>query len=769
MKAVILAGGEGARLRPLTLGRPKALFPLFEGTILSHCLEGLRRSGITDVTLALGYQAGQIEEWCAGHALEGMSLHFHRETQPLGAAGAVHALLSELGSEDFLVLPGDVVWDFDLKELVACHQAGRYAATAALCRREDLPEYASRTGHMERHPKKAAWEQSPLRTVNTGIYMLTRRAMEFLPAEGRRDFIHDLFPALMARGEAVGSYVIHGYWRDIDSPERYLDCAAELLSGKGGAVPPAPRLAPGIWSQIPIPAGVQVVPPCWFAEGVTLGEGSLVGPHVALGRGVAVGRRALVQRSVLMEGARVGDRATLYGSILAPGAVAGRGSVLNEGSVLADRARAGEDSILAERVAVWPGRETPPGVSLTVSLSSEREKTGLRFGDGGVLRGTVGEELTPESFTTLGVILGAEGKAALGWAGGDGAAMLARALGAGLSAGGGAVLAHDGCCPAAGAWLGEYYAVPASLFVEQSGSRIFLHWFDSRGLPPGPERISQVEQQLNACGGVRVEAGRVGQWDRLTGINAAYAADAARRVCGGISNAPVTLSVPGEGAWDQTLAALLERTGCRVLRHMAAGVPAFASAHGGFWLETWQEDGAPVDSGRLLALTALLELEKGNPAAVPASAPAVVEALGARLGAPVFRLGRDRGAEDIYAKTPWFRDALFAAGYLACAMGAENTSLTALLARLPRFTVRSREISLHRGRSAVMDAFTSQFRRAEPAGKGVRLNTGMGWVYVTPLIRRPAVRLLTEGADAETAEELCGFYENEIRRLDRGL
>lgn len=769
MKAVILAGGEGTRLRPLSLSRPKALLPLFDGTVLSRCLENLRRAGVRDVTLSLGHQAEQIEAWCAAHAPEGMTLRARREEKPLGTAGAVRALLPELGDEDFLVLPGDVVFDFDLTELMAYHQTSRCALTIALKRWEGAPEcgmvVTDAAGRVERFVEKPGWDQVLSSTVNTGIYILTRRAAELIPVQARWDFARDLFPVLLEQGVVIGSHVMEGSWRDVGSPERYRDCVEQLLSGKGADEPPAPKLAPGIWSKTPIPAGVQVVPPCWFDADVILGEGSLIGPHVALGRGVSVGRRALVQRSVLMEEAQVGARATLYGAILGRGARAGESSVLNEGSILADQARTGAGAVLAEGVAVWPGREVPAGTRLNRSLSTQREAEALRFGDGGVLRGAVGETLSPEQFTSLGVLLGGAGKVALGWSGGDGAAMLARALGAGVCAGGGVVLAHDGCCPAA-CWLGEYYSLPASLFVEQESDRIFLHWFDERGLSPERERVRRLEQQWNAGAGVRVGAGQVGQWEHLAGVNTSYAADAERRVGRGSSS--VTVAVPGEGLWDQTLAGLLERMGCRALRHGAAGVPSFSAAHGGFWLEARREDGARVDSGQLLALVALLELERGNPVAVPAWAPAVIDALGAARDVTVLRLGRDKGAEAAYARAPWLRDALFAAGYLTAAMGGQGQTLAALLSRLPPFTVRSTEIPLQGGRGALMEAFTGRFRRSEPAGMGVRLRAGGGWVYVAPLIRRRSVRLQTEGADAETAQELCGFYENEIKQLDAG-
>lgn len=183
-----------------------------------------------------------------------------------------------------------------------------------------------------------------------------------------------------------------------------------------------------------------------------------------------------------------------------------------------------------------------------------------------ILQGTVGRELGAEEFLRAGLALSGSGRTALGWQGGDGAAMLARALGAGLCAGGDTVLAHDGCCPAAGAWMGRYYALPLSLFVEQTGEIVRLYRFGK-----GAEGK-----------GVPVCAGKVGGWEFLRGIDAAYAAAAARHA--GAFPGVRTVAVPGQGKWDQTLSLALEQAGVHVVRRPAAGAPAYSSAGGGFHL-----------------------------------------------------------------------------------------------------------------------------------------------------------------------------------------
>ncbi len=390
----------------------------------------------------------------------------------------------------------------------------------------------------------------------------------------------------------------------------------------------------------------------------------------------------------------------------------------------------------------------------------------IRFGEVGMLRGEIGKSLTAEKLMELGLTVGGAGKVALGWAGGNGAAMLARALGAGICAAGGTVLAHDGCCAAVGSWIGEYYTLNESLFVEQEGERAVIHRFGQGGLSPDYEDNRILEQRWRSGCMISVEAGRVGPWEQLVGVNSACAADAARHSEGNLRG--VSICVPGQGVWDQMLVHALERAGGHVVRREGTGVAAFSAVPGGFWLEASDENEIAVDTVRLMTLTASLELERGHDVAVPVWAPAVLEEVAADFGRNVLRLGQDKDARALYAATPQLRQAVFSAVYLVGAMNREGRGLNELLSRLPKFALRRVEIPLCRRGEEVMEEFTGHFRRAEPAGAGVRLQAGGGWVTVTPMGRRSALRLQTEGQNAEVAEELCGFYEEELRRLDTG-
>ncbi len=772
MKAVILAGGEGTRLRPLSLGLPKPMTPLFDRPVMAHILNLLRRSGITDIAVTLQYMPRTVIDYFGDGEAYGVRLHYYVEEEPLGTAGGVKRCMPFLGEDDFLVISGDAVCDLDLTAAMAFHRTRRSAATLVLHRHPAPLEYGlvltDGEGRVERFIEKPAWGQVLTNMVNTGIYLLTARAMAAVPEGRPYDFGKDLFPALLERGELLYGCVPDGYWRDMGDCAAYLDCVADALSGKVKLDFGVPRVAPGVWSASPIPEGVDVVPPCYLGPRVELGTGSLIGPHAALGMGSTVGRRCLIQRSVL-HGAAAADRATLYGAVLCRGASAGRGSVLNEGTVLGENASAGDQTVLMERVKVWPNRTAAPGARLTASLTTGGLREPVKCGDGGVIRGIVGEELTPELMVLLGSALGEDGQAGLAWSGGEGARMLAHAAASGLASAGCRVLLHDAPSPAACAWAGGYHGLPLSLFVEQVEDRGYLHLFDSRGLTLNRDRQRRLEGALLRGEQTRVPAGRVGRLERLTGLQAAYAADAARRAQ--LSEAPlrpVQVSAPGRAPADRALAAALERLGCTVYRERRMGLPAFQTEHGGFYLLAWDEEGEPVSSEALLAVTALIEYEQGGRVlAAPPAAPAALETLAERFGGTVLRLGRDGPeAEARYAALPWLRDGVFAACRICARMGLTGERLRALTGKLPPFRTASREVPLSGGRGAVMQAIAGAHPAARSAGEGLRLRTGGGWVYMTPLTRRSALKVVAEGPDTETAAELCDFYAGQIQRLD---
>ncbi len=369
-----MAGGEGTRLRPLSLGMPKPMVPLLGRPVMEHIIGLLKRHGIDEIAVTLCYMPEAVQSYFGDGQKWGVRLHYFIEEAPLGTAGSVRACAPFLEGEDFLVISGDSVCDLDLTAAMEFHQAKRAQATLVLFRHPAPLEYGlvltDEEQRVVRFVEKPSWGQVVTDLVNTGIYLLSPQVLEQIPPDRPWDFGKDVFPALLESGGGLYGVPGGGYWCDMGDCGAYLDCAADALSGKVKLDMGLPQQSPGVWSAQPIPEGVTVIPPCWLGPGAAVEPGALIGPHTVLEQNSWVGRRSLVQRSVLLPGARAEERTTLYGAILCKGAAARPEAVLNEGTVLGERALAEEKAVLLEGVRLWPARVAPAGTRLSRSITS---------------------------------------------------------------------------------------------------------------------------------------------------------------------------------------------------------------------------------------------------------------------------------------------------------------------------------------------------------------------------------------------------------------
>lgn len=771
-----MAGGEGTRLRPLSLGQPKPMTPLLGRPVMEHIVGLLKKHGITDICVTLCYKPEAVmEHFGSGEAL-GVRLTYFVEEEPLGTAGSVKNCMDHLGAGDFLVISGDCVCDLDLEKAVRFHRERQAAATLALYRHGAPLEYGlvltGPDGRVERFVEKPSWGQVVTDQINTGIYVLSPAAMERVPAGRAWDFGKDLFPTLLKEGAPLFGCPLEGYWCDMGDCGAYLNCLCDALSGKVALDMGLPRRAPGIWSAAPLPQGVELSAPCWIGERVELEPGAAIGPCAVLERGAAVKGRSVVRRSVLLENSSAGPRAALDGAVLCPGATARKDTILQEGAVLGERALAEEGAVLLERVRLWPGQCAPAGCRLARSVTGGSQTGILRFGDSGAIPGVLGEDLGPESLLALGSALGADGPVGLGYTDTPGARMLAQAAAAGVTAAGSDAVAHSLGCPAQGADLAVLLRLPLSLFVEETGDgAVYLHVFDSQGLPPDRAGARKLEHALLQGEARRVRSGQVGRLRRSELTPERWAGHVVERA--GLHRPAlrrITVAVDGDTAEDRALRTALAALGCRLEEAWRPGIPAFRAEHGGFQLTAQDERGAFVDPGQLLTLVALIEMENGSgEIAVPAGASAAVELVAAGYGGTVLRLGRDgQAARALYAKQPWTRQAASAAVRICARMGVSGQKLESLVAKTPRFSAWRREVPLTADRGRVMQALAQEHAR-QTDGEGLRMRTGSGWVYLTPAARRSALRVLAEGPDLELAAELCDFYARRAAELDRAL
>ncbi|MGA8746471.1 MAG: NDP-sugar synthase [Solirubrobacterales bacterium] len=319
MQAIVLVGGEGTRLRPLTLTVPKPALTLVDRPFLAYMIEWLAAHGVSEVVLACGYRPDALRAALAGEQERaGASIRYVVEPAPRGTAGAFRYVADELGDqlgERFLALNGDVLTDLDLTALLREHEERSAQATLGLYPVEDAAAYGlvetGGEGEVRAFTEKTGRREPG--EINAGIYVLERSVLELIAPDQQVSIERDVFPRLVGAG--LGALRLGGYWMDIGTPDRYLQASWDILEGR-------------VRTQVRPSAPGRFLDP-----GAIIETGARIGPRAVLSAGCRVAAGAEVRESVLLEGCAVGEGARISGSILAPGVEVGAGARL-QGAVL---------------------------------------------------------------------------------------------------------------------------------------------------------------------------------------------------------------------------------------------------------------------------------------------------------------------------------------------------------------------------------------------------------------------------------------------------
>lgn len=368
MQAVILAGGFGTRLRPLTSTRPKPLIPFANEPFLLHMLRQLASSGFNDVVLSTMYLPEAFDELIPAARKAGVEVVLSSEDTPMGTSGAVKRL-SHLLTDTFMVFNGDILVDLDIQKLVALHREREAAASLALVRVPDPSAFGlvpvDVDGRVQAFLEKPGPDEEAWATdlINAGVYVLEPSVLDHVPAGQPSSFERHLFPSLLASGAPVYGYEVQGYWRDLGTPIAYLSAQADLLEGRLNLPISATEHGRGQWfsEAAEVEDGAVLRGPVMIGATARVErEGRVFGPSV-LGPGAVVAGGARVERSVLLAGARVERGGKVSDSIVGANVVVGSGAVVSDGAILGDGVVIDEGNVLGGGVRVAPGVHLPPG------------------------------------------------------------------------------------------------------------------------------------------------------------------------------------------------------------------------------------------------------------------------------------------------------------------------------------------------------------------------------------------------------------------------
>lgn len=410
MQAVIMAGGEGSRLRPLTGNLPKPMLPVANRPLMEHIILLLKRHGITDVVATVQFLSSVIRNHFGDGSDLGISLAYATEEEPLGTAGSVGAA-EDLLEGTFLVISGDALTDLDLSEVIDFHRRKGASATLVLKRMKDPLEFGivmtDDEGRIERFLEKPSWGQVFTDTINTGIYVLEPEVLDLIPPGHPYDFSSELFPLMLDKGLPLFGYVTDAYWTDVGNTDAFLQASRDVLARRVAVELEGFELHPGvrIGEDVEIDPSARIEGPAIIGDNVRIGPGSVIGPSAVLGYNVLVSHDARISHGVVMDRAHVGPMGQVRGSVLGRGSSLDKGAVLEEGAVTGDEVTIGAGAVVKPRVKIYPSRTVDAGAIVTQSIVHERRGARALFGSRGV-SGLVNVGITPQIALRLAMAYG---------------------------------------------------------------------------------------------------------------------------------------------------------------------------------------------------------------------------------------------------------------------------------------------------------------------------------------------------------------------------
>jgi mannose-1-phosphate guanylyltransferase len=362
MQAVILVGGEGTRLRPLTSTVPKPVIPLVDRPFIAYMLEWLARHGVDDVVMSCGFLATAVRNVLGDGSQYGLRLRFIEEPEPRGTAGALKYAENFL-DERFLMLNGDVLTDLDLTAQIAQHDATGAVGTLALVTVADPTAYGlvrlDDDQSVKEFVEKPSADQIDTKLISAGAYVLERAVVDLIEADRNVSIEREVWPQLV--GEGLYGFVADAYWLDIGTPELYLQGTFDILEGNV-ATAVSDRLGSGYLAVGDrVESAGRIVPPALVERGCEIAAGAHVGSLVVLGEGVSVGEGTTIERAVVLNGAEIGAGCVLRDCIVAAGVRVGEGSEISGGAVLGEGVTVGAGNVLSRGVRVFPQTNLPEG------------------------------------------------------------------------------------------------------------------------------------------------------------------------------------------------------------------------------------------------------------------------------------------------------------------------------------------------------------------------------------------------------------------------
>ena len=807
MKGIIMAGGEGSRLRPLTCDLPKPMVPVMNRPVMSYSIELLRRHNIDDIGVTLQYLPHIIQNHYKDGGGYNVNLQYFIEDTPLGTAGSVKNG-EEFLNETFIVISGDALTDIDLSSAIDFHRRKGAMATLVLKKVEIPLDYGvvitDKGNAITRFLEKPNWGEVFSDTVNTGIYILEPEVLDYIEPGQKFDFSKDLFPMLLKDGKPMYGYVADGYWCDIGSPETYLNAHYDILSGRVSGIDFGDSLQEvdnNVWVGVgsDISSSAVLGAPCLIGEQNYIGKNVRIGPYTVLGRRNIIGSSSNIAKTIMWNSANIGTRVELKGSAICNRVNIEKRARIFEGAVVGNESSIGQETIIRPFVKIWPSKAI--GESLTIKenvIWGNKDDRSL-FKQNGVI-GQAIMDINPSFASRLGAAFGSvlnlRERIAVVDDGRPVSTMIKHSLMSGMLSVGLQVLdLGQSITPSLRYCIDKLDLDGGARILLQEDDHINIQFMGRYGVNIDIDSERKI-QSLLLRGDFSVKPqNKIGSVEMIGDIHKFYTGDILNTVNKeSIKKRRFKILTNNKGIVSQILAKILNNLNCEI-HFIKEDSNNFTEAMkgkdynlgadlciDGEQLVLYDEKGNPITDERLFSLIALLCLRqnRGCKVIAPYNAPNIIEDIAHEYMGEVIRTKTSKRAimkaiyenmprEDAYKMFRLYFDCNGLIVKILEIIGEEDIELSKLLGEIPKFYMGKREVNCpwtrkgHVIKTIIED--TDLDSNSLELDEGVKINHKNGWALILPDNDGAFCRIYTQGFTQEYAEELANIYEQRIETI----
>lgn len=769
MHAIIMAGGKGSRLRPLTCNIPKPMTKLCGKPILQYILELLQKHNISSAGITVKYLSQYIIEHFPNKKYKNINLEFFEELSPLGTAGSVKNASKNI-TDDFIVISGDAITDCDLSAAIEFHKKNLAYATVIVKSVADPREYGlvniDNENNIKGFIEKPSYSQVNTDTANTGIYILNPKVLSLIPNNQEFDFAKDVFPLMLKNNMKLMAFKSNSYWCDIGDLRSFLNCQKDILNKK---------VKCNIFNQFnndgnifksSKPHGLyKIIPPVYIGENVKIETGAIIGPNSVLEDNCIIGENSKIKGSNIQERALIDDRSSLIDSIICSGATIKKDCHLFEGSTIGFNSVIGNSVTVYPNIKIWPQKFIEDNIIITDNIKYSSAKREYIDDDG--ITGEAGTELTPEFLAKVGSALGSitcDSTIAVGSNNTPFAINLKSSLIAGIQSTGTQVWNFGDNFESLFLYGMAFCNLKLGVFIngEKTGT---IKIFSEGGLPA----TRHIERALEAT----IANGEYNRcrWNDfppqidMSGIKGLYA---------NFLKAQATFGLRGLKAIVKSKNPLIESTMNNILTNLGAELSEdtiinINQAGTKLTINNRNLNYSSLTHWQVVCACCLEEFEKGYNISIPVDAPQIINKIAESYNSKVFRYFKcpadksDEAARIIAKKQAWVRDALMLTIKFLSFLKNSQKSIKQIKDIIPEFETSLKTIPCGNN-------ITSILRKISPnnntynTSEGILINYKNGSALIKPLKKGNGLTILAEAYKAEFAKEICNHVSQIIEQ-----